>query len=115
MATWDAAMEGNVRARPVRAFRCEEAEAQVERRRVALAVLLSTPQDIARALRAARREARMGARGYDPARHAALIRLWKAKGAAKGEDACTAGRPGGAPDREGVPSAQSPSNRAVER
>lgn len=111
MATWDAAMEGNVRARPVRAFRCEEAEAQVERRRVALAVLLSTPQDIARALRAARREARMGARGYDPARHAALVRLWKAKG----EEAGRAGRPGGAPDREGVPSAQSPSNRAVER
>ncbi|MFG1477402.1 hypothetical protein V5F53_01905 [Xanthobacter sp. V4C-4] len=63
----------------IRAFRCEEAEAQVERRRVALAVMFAQPQDIARALREARRAGRAGAGFYDPARHAALIRLWKAR------------------------------------
>lgn len=63
----------------IRAFRCEDPEAQVERRRLALAVLFPTPDDVERALREARRAGRDGARHYDPARHAALIRLWKAR------------------------------------
>lgn len=143
MATWDAAMERDVRRRPIKAFRCEEAEAQVERCKAGLALFLSTPQDIGRALRAARRDGRMGASHYDPARHAALIRLWKAVGHTLGRaapadggarpkangpatSACggvIVGRLGSGGERgtgkRAVPSsswkAQRPSNRAVDR
>ena len=83
-------MEIERRAGRIRAFRCEEAEAQVERRLAALAVLFADPRDIEHALRDARRAGRTGALHYDPARHAALARLWRARsagatGAAKGD------------------------------
>ncbi len=74
-------MESKRRAGRIRAFRCEEAEAQVERRLAALALLFTDPGDIERALRDARRAGRTGALHYDPARHAALARLWRAQGA----------------------------------
>ncbi|MDQ0503662.1 hypothetical protein QOZ94_000432 [Xanthobacter agilis] len=70
-------MPSGARAGRIRAFRSEDVEAQLNRRRAALALVFSKPQEIEQALRAARRAARMGALHYDPARHAALIRLWK--------------------------------------
>lgn len=71
-------MADGARAGRIRAFRSEEAETVVERRRAALALLFGQPQEIERALRDARRAGRAGADHYDPARHAALLRLWKA-------------------------------------
>jgi hypothetical protein len=70
-------MPSGARAGRIRAFRSEDVETQLNRRRAALALVFSKPQEIEQALRAARRAARMGALHYDPARHAALIRLWK--------------------------------------
>lgn len=89
-----AAMQAGVRGGRIRAFRSEGAEEQVMRRQVALSVLFSTRQEIERALRDARRAGRAGARHYDPARHAALIRLWKLAGRGEG-NAAMAGRGAG--------------------
>ncbi|WP_454915143.1 hypothetical protein [Xanthobacter sediminis] len=103
-------MESGVRAGRIRAFRSEEAEAEVERRRAALALLFTQPQEIERALRDARRAGRAGARHYDPARHAALIRLWRAA-----RRKAAAGGPGGRrPAQEGRP-ADGPARDAVEK
>lgn len=65
------------RGRPekLRAFRCADAEDEVRQRMAALAVLLSRPAEICRALRDARKAAWGCGTGYDPARHAALLRL----------------------------------------
>ncbi len=64
----------------LRAFRPGDPETDVRRRMAALAVLLSRPEDLRRALRDSRKAARSGAAGYDPARHAALLRLLAAPG-----------------------------------
>lgn len=81
--------------RRVRAFRASDPEREVCRRMAALALFMRG-DDLRRALRDSRKSARAGAAGYDPARHAALLRLLKAE--ARGP------RPG-----------HRPSNSAVER
>ncbi|OYX13117.1 MAG: hypothetical protein B7Z15_08380 [Rhizobiales bacterium 32-66-8] len=63
----------------VRAYRASEPEQDIARSMAALALAGSTGVALQGALRAARRAARAGARGYDPARHAALLRLMKQK------------------------------------
>jgi len=63
------------RLEKLRAFRPADAEDQVRQRMAALAVLLSRPAEISRALRDARKAAWGRGAGYDPARHAALLRL----------------------------------------
>lgn len=61
--------------RRLRAFRTMDQEQMVQEHRARLGCFLSAPQDIARALRDSRKAA-MGLRThYDPARHAALVRL----------------------------------------
>lgn len=68
-------------ARPwtrIRAFRAEEPEAQVRRRMETVRQTMPAAPEIARALRLARKAAlsrRLGESGYDPVRHAALLRL----------------------------------------
>lgn len=69
-------------AKRIRAFRTFDRESEVVRRMANLSVLLSGAE-IRRALRQTRRAARAGERGYDPARHAALLRL--AAGGAGGD------------------------------
>lgn len=64
----------------LRAFRPSDPERDVRGRMAALAVLMSGPQELRRALRDSRKAARSGAAGYDPARHAALLRLLAAQG-----------------------------------
>ncbi|MCG5235160.1 hypothetical protein [Xanthobacter oligotrophicus] len=64
-----------VRSERVYAFTCEDPEAQVRRHMVGLAVAYGAPAALARALRLARKAAFRGGIGYDPARHAALVRL----------------------------------------
>lgn len=59
----------------VYAFTCEDPEAQVARHMAGLGILCARPDMLARALRAVRKAALRGGRGYDPARHAALLRL----------------------------------------
>ncbi|MFG1346268.1 hypothetical protein V5F59_15345 [Xanthobacter autotrophicus DSM 431] len=68
----------------VRGFACEDGEAQVLRLMSGLAPFLGAPAGLARALREARKAARSGAAGYDPARHAALVRLARQGGSARG-------------------------------
>ncbi|MFS8035784.1 hypothetical protein ACI7BZ_02275 [Xanthobacter sp. AM11] len=63
----------------MRAFRCEEGEAQVQRQMQRLAVFCNGPAGLARALRDVRKAARSGGAGYDPVRHAALLRLMRLK------------------------------------
>lgn len=71
----------------IRAFRAEEPAAAVARRMTALRLGSCGPGDIARALRLARKAALScppGRGGYDPARHAAALRL--VRGLAGGRD-----------------------------
>lgn len=91
----------------VRAFRAEDAATMVARRVAALAGLRASPHLVRRALREARKAAWAGAAAYDPARHAALLRVARdmaAEGPARLAQA--------APRRDRD---QSPSNKAVER
>ncbi len=62
----------------IRGFAADEAEAQVQRRMKAVHHLGTSPRDIARALRQARKSAFGPLGSYDPVAHAALIRLSKA-------------------------------------
>jgi len=62
-----------------RAFRASEPEQDIARRMAGLSLGGYSGPALQRALRAARRAARAGALGYDPARHAALLRLLKQK------------------------------------
>lgn len=93
------------KGRRAHAFAAEAAETQVGRQMRGLEVFCEGPAGIARALRAARKAARAGGVGYDPARHAALLRLQRLK-----QDCARA--PAGAGARA---KAQRPSNSAVER
>lgn len=61
--------------RPVRAFCCSDREQAVGERTVLLGHFLTSPTEIARALREVRKAAMTQALHYDPARHAALLRL----------------------------------------
>lgn len=61
--------------RQAHAFAAEPADAQVERLMLGLGVFCEGPAGVARALRHARKAAHAGGAGYDPARHAALLRL----------------------------------------
>lgn len=61
--------------RRAHAFAAEEADVQVGRLMGGLAAFCGGPGGVARALRAQRKAARAGGPGYDPARHAALLRL----------------------------------------
>lgn len=66
--------------RPVRAFRCSDREQAVGERTALLGHFLSSPSDIARALREVRKAAMNQSLHYDPARHAALLRLARMEG-----------------------------------
>lgn len=68
--------------RPVRAFRCSDREQVVGERTALLGLFLSNPADIARALREVRKAAMNQALHYDPARHAALLRLARTRSGA---------------------------------
>lgn len=63
----------------VRAFRTEDGEAQVQRHMSRLSLFCRGPASLARALREVRKAALAGGAGYDPARHAALLRLSRLK------------------------------------
>lgn len=63
----------------LRAFRCEDGEAQVRRHMSGLSLFCQGPASLARALREVRKAAHAGRAGYDPARHAALLRLSRLK------------------------------------
>lgn len=89
------------------AFTVEAADAQVGRLMQGLEVFCEGPAGIARALRTARKAARSGGMGYDPARHAALLRLQRCVKTGR-----VARAPAGAGTRE---KNQRPSNSAVER
>lgn len=91
------------------AFAAEDSEAQVARLMPGLAMFCEGPEGLARALRQARKAARAGGRGYDPARHAALLRLAR-RGREKDDQAKRV--PAGAGTRTVC---QSPSNKAVDR
>lgn len=93
--------------RRAHAFAAEEAEAQVGRLMRGLEVFCEGPGGIARALRQARKAARAGSAGYDPARHAALLRLQR-----QARTGSEPRAPAGAGTRD---KAQRPSNSAVER
>ncbi|MFG1249291.1 hypothetical protein [Xanthobacter flavus] len=95
------------KGRRAHAFAAEAAEMQVGRQMRGLEVFCEGPAGIARALRAARKAARAGGAGYDPVRHAALLRLQRL-----GQKADCARAPAGAGARA---KAQRPSNSAVER
>ena len=71
--------KAGVRSERVYAFTCEDPEAQVRRHMAGLAVVHAAPAALARALRLARKAAFRGGAGYDPARHAALIRLARSR------------------------------------
>ncbi|MEP9354361.1 hypothetical protein ABLE93_12260 [Xanthobacter sp. KR7-65] len=106
--------------RACHAFPAEDAETQMARLMPGLAVFCAEAHGLARALRQARKAARVGAAGYDPARHAALLRL-KRYGAHKG--ATSQERPQVGVERKARAAVetgtrakgQSPSNSAVER
>ncbi|MDI4657591.1 hypothetical protein [Xanthobacter autotrophicus] len=68
-----------LRSERVYAFTCEDPEAQVRRHMAGLAVAYGAPSALARALRLARKAAFRGGIGYDPARHAALVRLMRSR------------------------------------
>ncbi|WP_296583410.1 hypothetical protein [Xanthobacter sp.] len=95
------------KGRRAHAFAAEAAEMQVGRLMRGLEVFCEGPAGIARALRATRKAARAGGAGYDPARHAALLRLQRL-----GQKADCARAPAGAGAQA---EAQRPSNSAVER
>ncbi|MEP9351619.1 hypothetical protein [Xanthobacter sp. KR7-225] len=79
----------------IRAFRAEESETLVRRKMEAMRRAAPGAAEIARALRGARKAAsslRSGAGGYDPVRHAALLRLAKSWGGGSGRGPA---RPGG--------------------
>lgn len=118
----------------VRAFTSEDAEARVARHVTGLAIFLARPEALARALRTMRKAAARGGAGYDPAYHAALLRLARLK--RDGRAATTRPVPhmekmhpatpparGGAPEGQrparlspaGRCTDQRPSNSAVER
>ena len=116
----------------MRAFTSEDAEARVARHVKGLGVVLSRPEALARALRAVRKAAVRGGPGYDPAYHAALLRLERAgrtrngSMAARADPSAAGARPFRAPGTvqddgaprlspSGRPSGHRPSNRAVER
>ncbi|MFG1244703.1 hypothetical protein [Xanthobacter versatilis] len=63
----------------VYAFTCEDPEARVRRHMAGLAIAYGAPAALARALRLARKAAFRGGIGYDPARHAALVRLARSR------------------------------------
>lgn len=92
----------------VHAFRCADADAQVKLQMRWMAVRCPEAHLLARALREARKSAWRGGAGYDPARHAALLRLVRAISPA----ATNTPEPVG-PGVQRM--AQRPSNRAVER
>ena len=93
--------------RRAHAFAAEAAEVQVGRLMRGLEVFCAGPEGIARALRQARQAAQAGGTGYDPARHAALLRLQR-----QARTSSEARAPAGAGTRE---QDQRPSNSAVER
>ncbi|MFG1205100.1 hypothetical protein V5F29_22215 [Xanthobacter aminoxidans] len=98
-----AGMDG--KGRRAHAFVAEAADVQVGRLMRGLDVFCEGPAGIARALRAARKAARAGSASYDPARHAALLRLQRLGQKAECAPASAGARAG----------AQRPSNSAVER
>lgn len=59
----------------IRAFRSFDRESDLLRKMANLSIIFAGTAELHRALRQARRAARAGERGYDPARHAALLRL----------------------------------------
>ncbi len=61
--------------RPVRAFRCSDREQAVGEHTALLGHFITGPTEIARALREVRKAAMNQSLHYDPARHAALLRL----------------------------------------
>ncbi|MGQ3676076.1 hypothetical protein ACT6QH_11320 [Xanthobacter sp. TB0139] len=63
------------RRRPIRAFRSEDAQQLIAQRTDMLHHFRMDPNALARALRASRKAARHRTQHYDPARHAALLRL----------------------------------------
>ncbi|MBP2149323.1 hypothetical protein J2126_002046 [Xanthobacter flavus] len=93
--------------RRTHAFAAEAAEMQVGRLMRGLEVFCEGPEGIARALRQVRKAARAGGAGYDPARHAALLRLQR-----QARTGSEPRAPAGAGTRE---KDQRPSNSAVER
>lgn len=98
---------GDGAGRRAHAFVAETAEVHVGRLMRGLVLFCEGPGGIARALRAARKAARAGGAGYDPARHAALLRLQRLE-----QKADFVRAPAGARARK---EAQRPSNSAVER
>jgi len=76
-----AAMARGPKVGRITGFRCDEPEAQVTQRTSALGAFLTGRAEIERALRDARRAGRTGAAHYDPARHAALLRMLRRFGA----------------------------------
>ncbi|TCT02977.1 hypothetical protein EDC64_111149 [Aquabacter spiritensis] len=69
-----------VERRRIRAMRCSDREREIARRLPALRVLAAAqPGGLGAALRRMRRAARGWTADYDPARHAALLRLAKEK------------------------------------
>ncbi len=69
--------------RRMRVFRKMDQEQMVQERTALLGCFLGSPQDIARALRDARKAAMSQHLHYDPARHAALVRLARGSGASR--------------------------------
>ncbi|MGE4371284.1 MAG: hypothetical protein AB7E29_00065 [Xanthobacter sp.] len=63
------------RQRPIRAFRSEDAQQQIAQSTDMLRHFRMDSNDLARALRNSRKAALNRAAHYDPARHAALLRL----------------------------------------
>lgn len=63
----------------LRAFRSEDGEVQVLRQMFRLSLCCREPAGLARALREVRKAALAGGGGYDPVRHAALLRMSRLK------------------------------------
>jgi len=80
---------GGVRSYRVYAFTCEDPEARVRRHMAGLAIAYGGPAALAQALRLARKAAFRGGIGYDPARHAALVRLARSRPARPRDSAQT--------------------------
>ena len=102
---------GGCQGRRAHAFAAEAADAQVERLMLGLGLFCEGPAAVARALRHARKAARSGGAGYDPARHAALLRLQRLGQTMRGGSGQVRAPVGaGARDAD-----HRPSNSAVER
>lgn len=103
------------RDRQAHAFAAETADVQVGRLMGGLELFCEGPAGVARALREARKAARSGGAGYDPARHAALLRLQRLGRKSHCSGSLT-DRPVRAPAGAGARKVDHrPSNSAVER